>query len=285
MKIYPIQTGTVQIKTRQREGKGRGLARKLNMMFDSEWTEPLPIFAWVIDHDEGIIVVDTGDTARTSEPGYFPLWHPYYRLGVRIDILPEQEIGPQLRKLGISPSDVKILILTHFHTDHAGGLHHFPDSKILANERDYKSAKGFLGKLQGYLPHRWPKWFRPTPVSFESNSAGSFEKNFRVTERGDVIIVPTPGHTPGHMSVVAEENGVYYFLAGDTTYTEQILLDEQVDGVSPDESIALMTIRKILDFARTRPTVYLPTHDPDSLRRLRENRILAAEDLQTAMAG
>jgi hypothetical protein len=40
----------------------------------------------VIDHPEGIIVVDTGETARTSDPDYFPRWHPYYRGSVRMNV-------------------------------------------------------------------------------------------------------------------------------------------------------------------------------------------------------
>ena len=54
MKIYPIQTGTVQIKTNQRQGRGQGISRQLNMFLDKEWTEPLPIYAWAIDHPEGL---------------------------------------------------------------------------------------------------------------------------------------------------------------------------------------------------------------------------------------
>ena len=54
MKIHAIQTGTVSIKKVQRHGKGKGLMRQLNTMISREWTEPLPIFAWVIEHPEGI---------------------------------------------------------------------------------------------------------------------------------------------------------------------------------------------------------------------------------------
>src|SRR5689334_2641590 len=71
MKIHPIQTGTVQIKPSQRVGRGRGWMRQVNILLDRTWTEPLPIYAWAIETDEGVIVVDTGETARTSEPGYF----------------------------------------------------------------------------------------------------------------------------------------------------------------------------------------------------------------------
>lgn len=124
MKIHVLQTGTVRVHERQRAGKGRGVGRFVRTLLDSQWTEPLPIFAWVIEHPEGLIVVDTGETARTSEPGYFPRWHPYYRLAVRADVQEHEEIGPRMQAAGLSPRDVRWVVMTHLHTDHAGGLHH-----------------------------------------------------------------------------------------------------------------------------------------------------------------
>lgn len=234
IKIHPIQTGRVQIKTAQRQRKTGGLPR---ILLDKAWTEWLPIYAWVVEHPEGIFVVDTGETAHTSEPGYFPHWHPYYRTSVHMDVAPEQEIGPQLREAGINPKDVDKVILTHFHTDHAGGLYHFPESEILVQSNDYDKAQGLTGKLRGYLPHRWPEWFTPTRIPFEPNAIGPFEQSYSITERGDIVIVPTPGHTPGHVSVIVKANGISYFLAGDTSYNEELLLTREPDGVSPDTTI------------------------------------------------
>ena len=68
------------------------------------------------------------------------------------------------------------------------------------------------------------------------------------------------------MIVVAGD--VCYFLAGDATYTERALAQEQVDGVSPSEAVSLRTMQTIMRLARERPTVYLPTHDPESGHRL-----------------
>ena len=83
MKVHAIQTGTVAVKSRQREGRGRGPTRLANTLIDRNWTEPLPIFAWLIEHPEGLIVVDTGETSRVADRGYFPWWQPYFKLGVR----------------------------------------------------------------------------------------------------------------------------------------------------------------------------------------------------------
>jgi glyoxylase-like metal-dependent hydrolase (beta-lactamase superfamily II) len=132
------------------------VSRQLKVFLDRSWTKPLPIYAWAIEHPEGVIVVDTGDTARTSEPGYLPRWHPYYRLAASLDVAPEQEIGPQLRRRCISPDDVRAVVLTHLHTDHAGGLHHFPNSDVFCAQAEYRLVRGFGGRLRGYLPNRWP---------------------------------------------------------------------------------------------------------------------------------
>jgi N-acyl homoserine lactone hydrolase len=73
MRIHAIQTGTVAIKQRQVRGAGQRVGRRLNTLLDRVWTDPLPIYVWVIEHPEGIIVVDTGETARCA--GY--MRHPF----------------------------------------------------------------------------------------------------------------------------------------------------------------------------------------------------------------
>ncbi len=103
MNIHVIQTGSASVKRRQAEGVGRGRLRLVWTLLDREWTGLMPIYAFAIEHAAGVIVVDTGETASTSEKGYFPWWHPYYRLGLRVRVEPEEEIGPRLAELGISP--------------------------------------------------------------------------------------------------------------------------------------------------------------------------------------
>jgi N-acyl homoserine lactone hydrolase len=142
MKIHAIETGKVAVHERQREGSGPGPLRLVNTLLDRRWTDRLPIYSWAIEHPEGLIVVDTGETARVAESGYFPRWHPYFRFGVREWVEANEEAGPSLRRLGLDPSDVRWVVMTHLHTDHAGGLGHFPDSEILVSRVELKKASG-----------------------------------------------------------------------------------------------------------------------------------------------
>jgi glyoxylase-like metal-dependent hydrolase (beta-lactamase superfamily II) len=268
MRVHAIQTGTVAIKQRQRRGKGAGIVRLINTMLDREWTEPLPIYAWVIEHPEGLIVVDTGETSRTSEPGYFPAWHPYHRLCVRLDVAAEQEIGPQMCALGLSPDDVRWVVMTHLHTDHAGGLHHFPKAEILVSRKEFAAASGLAGQRRGYLPHRWPTWFAPRLLDLPAAPFGPFPQSLALTGSGDILLVPTEGHTVGHLSVIVMQPEVNLFLAGDVSYTQQLMLDQAVDGVAPKEQLARESLRRIARFVEEQPTIFLPSHDPETVQRL-----------------
>lgn len=276
MKIHAIQTGTVAIKPNQQEGRGHGLRRLLNTMVDGRWTAPLPILAWAIEHAEGVLVVDTGETSRATTRGYFPWWHPYFRRNLREWVRPEEEIGPQLRGLGIDPLEVGTVVMTHLHTDHAGGLEHFPRSEILVARRAFELGGGFAGQVRGFLSNRWPSWFSPRLIDLNPDPIGPFPSSLPVTKEGDVALVPTSGHTVAHLSVVVRDEGVTYFIAGDASYTQRTMEAEIVDGVSPDEGAARTTLRRIHEFVRAQPTVYLPTHDPGSPARLAARETFAA---------
>ena len=282
MKIHAIQTGTVAVTTAWREGVGHGKRRLVNTIRDREWTEPLPIYAFAIEHPEGVIVVDTGETSRASQRGYFPGWHPGVR-AFREWVEPEQEIGPRLERLGISPGDVRSLVMTHLHTDHAGGLHHFPDTEILVTRTEFEFASGLRGRLRGYVANtHWPAWFDPTLLELEPEPFGPFPQSLRLTEAGDVTLVPVSGHTPGQIGVLVDEGDHTVFLAGDSSYTQELMLRGKVDGVGADEEAERLTHERIRAFGAATPTVYLVAHDPDTGTRLAERRLLHSVEKEVA---
>jgi len=266
-KVHAIRTGSVRIKISQMAGRGRGLARLGHVLVDREWSDWVPIYAWLIEHGEGLILVDTGETARVHQRGYHPRWHPFFRRASQFQLTPDDEIGPQLRMIGVRPRDIRQIVITHLHTDHAGGAAHLVGQKTWVHPIEWRRAQGFGGQVQGYLPHRWPQWWEPEPLRFESVAFGPFGEGMSLTKRGDVFVVPTPGHTPGHVSVIVR-GSPSIFIAGDTSYTQDLLVQGVVDGVSPDEGVARRTNQRILALAREQPLVYLPSHDPESANRL-----------------
>ena len=282
MRIHAIQTGTVTVRTRQREGVGHGQRRALNTMLDREWTDPLPILAFAIEHPEGVVVVDTGETARACQPGYFPRWHPYFRFSLRLDVTPEQEIGPQLRRVGIEPGDVQRVVLTHMHTDHAGGLHHFTGTEVMVSRTELEHATGFRGRVRGYVNNRYPENVRFMPFDLPAQPFGPFPSSLPLTDAGDVVAVPLYGHTPGHIGVIVTEGERAVLIGGDSSYSQELLLRGAIDGVAPDEDVARQTNERIRAFARSRPTVYLVAHDPDSAGRLQRREAMPVPGAESA---
>ena len=106
IQITPIRTGTVSIRPHHHcgeEGKGP-VRRKLDMILDQDWIEDLPIYCYLIQHPEGNFLVDSGDTAENSAQDYLPSWHPFFRHGVVVKVAPGEEVGAQLRDMGLNPS-------------------------------------------------------------------------------------------------------------------------------------------------------------------------------------
>ncbi len=273
MKVHAIQTGSVKVKLAQLDAPHPGPLGIVGVLLDSEWSGWLPTYAWAIEHDDGVIVVDTGEANYLLEEVRKSL-HPFLRNCAVFEIAPEQEVGPQLRALGIGARDVKQVVLTHMHIDHDAGLSHFPQSRIRVVPGEIANARGVLGALKGHLPKRWPDWFDPEALDLDEGAYGPFAASRRLTRDGSVVAVATPGHTAHHVSVVVEDGDASLFLAGDTSYTEALMLAGKIDGVSPNAALTAKTLASIRQFASERPVIYLPTHDPEAGERLARRQIV-----------
>ena len=265
MRVHALSTGRVRVKASQLVGRGRGLARRLAPIFDDEWSDWLPTYVFAVEHRDGVVLIDAGADAGLKR---LPRWHPYFQLAVKFDIEPEQEAGPQLRALGIAPSDVKLIVLTHLHIDHDGGLAAFPRARVMVSAGERAAAAGLVGRLNGYLPQRWPTHFDPEPFVLADEPFGPFARSRRLTADSALTALPTPGHTAGHVSVVLDDGERRIVFVGDAAYSQDNLLAGRVDGISPNAAIARDTMARLAALAAERPTVLLPTHDPDAADRL-----------------
>ena len=265
MRIHAIETGKVWVRKAQIVGEGHGLRRRLAPLFDDSWSDPLPVYAYAIEHPDGVILVDAGSNAGLMS---LPKYHPYFLRCVRFDIDREQEVGPQLRALGIGPRDVKTIALTHLHIDHDGGLADFPAARVLAAPGEIHDASGLRGRIGGYLPQRWPLGFDPQPLVFEAAPFGPFASSRALTPDRSVIAIPTPGHTAHHLSIVVDTEERRVILGGDVAYNQDNLVRGVIDGVAGDEASAADSLSRLRALAGERPTIFLPAHDPEGPARL-----------------
>jgi len=249
--------------------------RRLAILRDRSWTGLLPIYSFLVEHDEGLFLFDCGESARATNAGFTPWWHPFFRWCVDIRVAPEDEVGPRLRSIGVDPrKDLRRVVLSHLHHDHADGLSHFEGTTVVVSRENWQASRGVRGTMAGALPRRWPRWFDPDLLDADGPPDGPFAGTYPITADGRIFGVPTPGHMPGHMSLVVRADDVTYFLAGDATYDEALLRDEVVDGACKSIATSVATLRQIKDFARGEPLVLLPAHDPLAAERLRDKRVL-----------
>jgi glyoxylase-like metal-dependent hydrolase (beta-lactamase superfamily II) len=226
----------------------------------------MPIWVWVIEHPEGIIVIDTGDIPESGYPDFYKNESWGTKLSLRAMsnrrmIHPEDALNLQLIRLGIRPEQVSLVVLTHLHGDHTDGLKFFPTNEIIVNEAEYK-------KPYGNLPTTYPSWFKPTLVNFSKDRVDIFDSAYALTKSEDLLLVPTPGHTHHHCSVLLKTGQEHILFAGDTSYKHQQLLDNVFGGANIDFVQTQKTYDHILDYSKKYPLIYLPSHDENSANRL-----------------
>lgn len=210
MRVHCLATGQVRAKAGR-----RGVRRYLV----DEWrVEAMPVNVFVVEHEEGLCLFDAGQTARAAAPGWFPRWHPFFRLA-RFELTPEDEVVPQLRSRGIEPEQIRRVVLSHLHTDHVGGLDAFGHAEVIVPRREWERATGLAGRVRGYLPQHWPRGLEPTLVDFDGGPVGPFGSSFDVAGDGRLLLVPTPGHTSGHAALLVLDGERSWLLVGDMAHT------------------------------------------------------------------
>lgn len=210
MEVRALTTGRLRLKRAE-----RGARR----YFSGDWAETtLPVHAFLVEHPDGLCLFDTGQTARAAKPGWFPRWYPFFLLA-RFELEPGDEAAAQLERLGHEPDAVRVVVLSHLHTDHAGGLDAFGHADVVVARDEWERATGLGGRLRGYLPQRWPRGVRPRLVDLDGPALGPFAATHDLLGDGRLVLVPTPGHTPSHLGMLVRDDARTLLLAGDLAHT------------------------------------------------------------------
>ena len=114
----------------------------------------------------------------------------------------------------------------------------------------------------------YPNWFDPVLVNFLKDRIDFFDIAYPVTKSEDVLLIPTPGHTYHHGSVLLKTDDEHILFAGDASYKHQQLLDYKFGGANIDFVQSRKTYNNILRYAKKYPVIYLPSHDENSANRL-----------------
>ena len=265
MRIHALNTGTVRLKDAFLHAR-RGPLRQPALFFGGEWSEPMPIHCWASEHDGRLLLVDTGETATVGDLPF-----------ARFEVKPQDELPQALAAVGLSLDDMDTVVLTHLHSDHMDGAVHVR-GPVLVHDREIAYSRTLMARFfQRVLRQPVPSGVDFQPLKLDGGPFGGFAASRALTDDGRIVAVSTPGHTPGHMSIVCiDDDGRHVLLAGDTTDSLEQLLDRRTDAVSPKPKVTVATIDAILAHGREHPTVYLPAHDPDSVARLAEGATLDA---------
>jgi glyoxylase-like metal-dependent hydrolase (beta-lactamase superfamily II) len=259
MQIHALTTGHVRLK-RSFLFPSMGARRQLDLFLPGPFSEPAPIHCWAVEHDGRLLLIDSGETAGARD---VPFAH--------FELTPEQELPGAMSAMGLRPEDVSEVVFTHHHGDHVDGMVHLrAPMSISASELDFV-ASAFPRVMRRILRQPLPPGFGPRPFTLDDGPFGAFPRSRALSEDGRIVAVETPGHTPGHISIICvEDSGRHVMLAGDATDTLEQLHARRADAVGPDPKVHVATLERILAHCAEHPTVYLPAHDPDSAARLAE---------------
>jgi N-acyl homoserine lactone hydrolase len=270
-KLHLFSTGTVSVKRKFKTAQGGEVLSKLNFFMDKTFETDLPIWVWLIEHPEGLFLIDTGENSSVNDPDYFDKENFFLRwmnhTQFKFDVAPDVEVGPQLKRLGYSAEQISKVILTHMHIDHFDGLRYFEGNEILVHDYEWNHQQFALKSL-------YPAWFKPTLFKTADVKLPGLSTGKSLTKAGDIMLVPTPGHTAGHCAVLLKTKTISYLLAGDTSYDEAQLYNNAIPGAHHNFKQALQSFTNIKTYASANKTIYLPSHDPGNIERISGERVL-----------
>jgi len=157
---------------------------------------------YLIRHPNGTMVWDTGIPALVAE-----LPDGLAVAGGKIRFFLDKSFPAQLKEQGISPDTIDHLAISHMHPDHAGNANVFSNATWYVQEAEYKAAFGPNAKALNFIPKTYEQ--------LNNGKVMKLRGHHDVFGDGSVVIVPAPGHTPGHQILFVRLPSGPVILSGD----------------------------------------------------------------------
>jgi glyoxylase-like metal-dependent hydrolase (beta-lactamase superfamily II) len=229
VRVFPLHTGDTVVTFGQFYGGldgWEGLGGYLRTLLDKT-TITVPVYAYLVDHPRhGVLMIDAGINWEQAHDhdGYYNHNAMVSRLLSDRDeytMTTDQDLRVRLARLGYDVEDVMTVFLTHVHDDHAGGLRHLPQATVVLDRRDWDHGVLYPYSFDLVKDNlAFPR--------FDSGAFHAFPESQDYFGDGSVVLLPTPGHSPGHMCVLLRMDDGNALFMGDTLYTLPHLAVDQV---------------------------------------------------------
>ncbi len=221
------------------------------VFFGRSWV-PLPLQCFLIDHRDGLVLFDTGiDPAIGSDTRYIKQAVGRFLLPriFRFHLTDADRIDRVLTGAGVGASDIRMAVISHLHFDHVGGIAQIPQADLLVSDGEWAILSDPHPErewiLREHIETPTAKWrqivFEPTGDPLFEGIGGIYD----VAGDGSMILLPTPGHTRGSMSMLIRQHGWDpILLVGDLTY-EAALLEKNIVSGTGDRDVLLASFAKV----------------------------------------
>jgi len=247
-----------------------GTLRALGVRVPKRELIRIPIVAFLVEHPTaGPILIDTGFHRAIADGTPAQRNHnlgPIGRLMIRnVEMRPEQTAAAQLRARGIEPRELGLIVMTHLHFDHASALADFPAATVLVSAPEWRAANARGATLQGYSAAQLDPGLTYRTVDFQGLAAyarGPFERALDLFGDGSLMLLDTPGHSAGHLAILARLREREVLIAGDAIYTMATLREARRPWHSQNRKAFEHSLQALQAYDREHPdALIIPGHD------------------------
>jgi glyoxylase-like metal-dependent hydrolase (beta-lactamase superfamily II) len=175
-----------------------------------------------------------------------------------------------LRDRGVDPADVRTILMTHLHLDHASGVRQFESASVLTSPSEWRAFNGRMARQAGYVRSHVPDGMAVRTLDFDGAQAGThatFTRALDLFGDGSVRALYTPGHTAGHVSYALRTAAGEVLVAGDAVYTRHALETGHLPAVMASEERFRASLDQI---RRYDGGLVIPGHDWEAWDQLED---------------